>query len=72
MNFCQGKEQLLHTQLVKYGIHHYKAAKVAKIIASGCPDELLTDEEIKLTQEVCQEWLRQRQRLISIEANINF
>ncbi|WP_214662709.1 hypothetical protein [Amazonocrinis nigriterrae] len=72
MIFCQDKEQLLHTQLVKYGIHYRKAAKVAKIIASGCPDELLTDEEIQLTQEVCREWLKQRQRLDSIEANIHW
>ncbi|QSJ20972.1 hypothetical protein JYQ62_26750 [Nostoc sp. UHCC 0702] len=72
MNYCQDKEQLLHTQLVKCGVHYGKAAKVAKIIASGYPDELLTDDEIKLTQEVCREWLRQRQRLNSIEENISF
>lgn len=61
------KEQLLlHTELVKHGVDYHKAAKVAKILADKKPDELLTEEEIRLTQEVCQVWLRQRNRLTSI------
>jgi hypothetical protein len=72
MSFSQDKKKLLHTQLVKYGIHYRKAAKAAEILASETPDELLTYEEIQLTQEVCREWLKQRKRLHSIEENISF
>lgn len=72
MAFSQDKQQLLHTQLVKFGIHYRKAAIAAEILASGKPDELLTEEEIQLTKEVCKEWLKQRKRLDSIEENINF
>ncbi|RCJ41221.1 hypothetical protein A6770_09075 [Nostoc minutum NIES-26] len=72
MSFRQEKKKLLHTQLVKYGIHYRKAARAAEILASEKPDELLTDEEIQLTQEVCREWLKQRKRLDSIEENISF
>lgn len=64
--FIQKEQQLLHTELVKYGVDYYKAAKVAKILADKKPDELLTEEEIQLTREVCEAWLRQRNRLTSI------
>jgi len=57
------KEQLFHTELVKYGIPYHKAAKAAKILVSNPPEETLTDEETKLVQEACREWLKQRQRL---------
>ncbi|QSJ18825.1 hypothetical protein JYQ62_08755 [Nostoc sp. UHCC 0702] len=60
------REKFFHTQLVKYGINYQKAAKVARIIASGCPDTLLTEEEIRLSKQVCQDWLRQHQRVTSI------
>ncbi|ARV57634.1 hypothetical protein BZZ01_02395 [Nostocales cyanobacterium HT-58-2] len=60
------KEELFHTALVKYGIDYYKAGTVAKILASGKPDELLTDKEIQLSKEVCSDWLKQHKRLASI------
>nr|WP_290222595.1 hypothetical protein [Trichocoleus desertorum] len=56
------KEELFHTELVKHGIPYNKAAKAARILVSNPPDETLSDEEAKLVQETCREWLRQRQR----------
>jgi hypothetical protein len=64
--FLQKEQQLLHTELVKYGVDYHKAAKVAKILAEKKPDELLTEEEIRLSREVCEIWLKQRNRLNSI------
>ncbi|BAY10622.1 hypothetical protein [Calothrix sp. NIES-2098] len=60
------KQQFWHTELVKYGVDYHQAAKVAQILAEKKPDELLTEEEIRLTKEVCEVWLRQRKRLASI------
>lgn len=50
------KEKLFFTELVKYGVKHDKAAKAAKILAAGLPDELLTKKEKQLVIEVCREW----------------
>lgn len=66
MSSLKEKEKFFHTELVKYGVDYYKAAKVAKILASGKPDELLNDKDIQLAEEVCKQWLRQRKRLNSI------
>jgi hypothetical protein len=60
------KEELFHTALVKCGVDYQKAAKVAKILANEKPDELLTEKEIELTKEVCQEWLTYHKCLTSI------
>ncbi|MDZ8053269.1 MAG: hypothetical protein RMX68_025580 [Aulosira sp. ZfuVER01] len=62
----QKNQQFWHTELVKYGVEYHQAAKVAKILAEKKTDELLTDEEIRLTKQVCEAWLRQRDRLASI------
>ncbi|WP_320073245.1 hypothetical protein [Nostoc sp. MG11] len=64
-------EKILHTELVKYGVKYEKAGKVARILASRQPDELLTQEEIQLSKEVCQQWLKQRQRMAVIEEAID-
>ncbi|WP_026732395.1 hypothetical protein [Fischerella sp. PCC 9605] len=64
--FSKEKEEFFHTELVKYGVDYQRAAKVAKILASEKPDELLSDKEKQLAEEVCKEWLRQHQRLTSI------
>ncbi|MBD2196164.1 MULTISPECIES: hypothetical protein [Calothrix] len=73
MNYSQNKHKFLqneqlfwHTELVKSGVDYHQAAKVAQILAEKKPDELLTEEEIKLTKEVCAAWLRQHNRLTSI------
>ncbi|OUL18216.1 hypothetical protein [Nostoc sp. 106C] len=60
------EQQFWHTELVRYGVDYHQAAKVAKILAEKKPDELLSEEEIRLTKEVCEAWLRQRNRLASI------
>ncbi|MEA5507292.1 hypothetical protein VB735_30205 [Halotia wernerae UHCC 0503] len=56
------KEKIFYTQLVKYGVEYERAAKAAKILASGKPDELLKDEEIQLVREVCRDWSIQNKR----------
>jgi hypothetical protein len=58
----QEKERLFHTQLVKYGVKFEKAAKVAKILASGQSEEELTEEEQRLVTEACQQWLKGHKR----------
>jgi hypothetical protein len=60
------KEELFHTELIKCGVDYQKAAQVAQILALEKPDELLTEKEIELTKEVCQEWLTHHKRLTSI------
>ncbi|BAU06387.1 MULTISPECIES: hypothetical protein [Fischerella] len=55
-------EEFFHTQLVKYGVDYQRAAQVAHILASGKPDELLSEKEIQIAEEVCREWLRQYKR----------
>ncbi|BAT55664.1 unknown protein [Nostoc sp. NIES-3756] len=56
------KERLFHTQLVKYGVKFEKAAKVAKILASGESEESWTEEERQLVTETCEEWLKAHKR----------
>lgn len=63
------KQELFHTQLVKHGVKYQKAAEAARILASGKPDELLTNEEIQLVTEVCKEWSIQYKRLTSLLRN---
>jgi hypothetical protein len=66
----QKHQQFWHTELVKSGVDYHQAAKVAKILAEKKPDDLLTNEEIKLTKEVCASWLRQRHRLAAISQSL--
>ncbi|MBW4564466.1 MAG: hypothetical protein KME32_25685 [Mojavia pulchra JT2-VF2] len=70
MSNNEDKQELLHTELVKYGVNYQKAAKAAQILADKKADELLTEEEITLTKEVCEAWLKQRQRLSLIEREL--
>ncbi|MUG97927.1 hypothetical protein F7734_38725 [Scytonema sp. UIC 10036] len=60
------KERLFHTELVKHGVSYSDAARVAKILASETPDELLTVKDIQLTTEACKIWLKQHRRLASL------
>lgn len=62
----QEREKLFHTELVKHGVSYQKAAQAAKILADGMSDEQLTEAEQQLVQEVCREWLKQRQRWSTI------
>ncbi|WP_427162245.1 hypothetical protein ACQFX9_12180 [Aliinostoc sp. HNIBRCY26] len=63
------KEKIFHTELVKFGVEYKKAQKVARILASGEPDETLGEEEIKIAQEACKQWIKQR-KLYKIVKNI--
>jgi hypothetical protein len=60
--YSKEKEEFFHTELVKYGVDYQRAAQVAHILASGKSDELLSEKEIQLAEEVCREWLRQYKR----------
>ncbi|KAF3890757.1 hypothetical protein DA73_0400001290 [Tolypothrix bouteillei VB521301] len=60
------KERLFHTELVKHGVSYSHAARVAKILASETPDEVLTAEDVQLTTEACKIWLKQHKRLTSL------
>ncbi|WP_315787353.1 hypothetical protein [Fischerella sp. JS2] len=60
--YSKEKEEFFHTELVKYGVDYQRAAQVAQILASGKPDELLSEKEIQIAKEVCREWLRQYKR----------
>ncbi|BAZ65850.1 MAG: hypothetical protein KME28_06420 [Pelatocladus maniniholoensis HA4357-MV3] len=68
--YSKEKEEFFHTELVKYGVDYQRAAKVALILASGTPDELLSEKEIQLAEEVCKEWLRQHQRYKRLTSNL--
>ncbi len=50
------KEKIFCTELVKYGVEYKKASKAAHILASLKPDELLTEEEIRIVTEACNAW----------------
>ncbi|MDZ8187395.1 MAG: hypothetical protein RMX96_21430 [Nostoc sp. ChiSLP02] len=58
----QEKEKIFHTELVKYGVKYEKAQKAAQLLASGKPDELLTQQERQIVLEACYEWSKQRKR----------
>ncbi|MER3494584.1 MAG: hypothetical protein C4323_21420 [Mastigocladus sp. ERB_26_2] len=60
--YSKEKEEFFHTELVKYGVDDQRATQVAHILASGKPDELLSEKEIQIAEEVCREWLRQYKR----------
>ncbi|MEJ1934132.1 hypothetical protein WDZ92_28380 [Nostoc sp. NIES-2111] len=62
------KERLFHTQLVKYGVEYTTAGKVAQILASAKPDELLTPQERQLVKQACQKWLTQHKRRKRIDS----
>ncbi|MBE8990366.1 hypothetical protein [Nostoc sp. LEGE 12450] len=56
------KEKIFYTELVKYGVSYEKAVIAARILASGQPDELLTDEEILIAKEACSKWFLEKKR----------
>ena len=62
----QRKELLFRVELVHRSIPESRAAEVAKLLAANKPDELLTDEEQHLIDEVCRLWLKRRSQGQSI------
>ncbi|MBD2359010.1 hypothetical protein H6G41_31235 [Tolypothrix sp. FACHB-123] len=65
------KKIFFHTELVRYGVKYDRAATVAKILAAEKPDELLTEEEKQLVDEVCNEWLNNYNRYKNIQQSAN-
>lgn len=59
---AEEKADLFFIELVRAGVNIEKAKIVAKILSSNRTDEDLTKEEIELTQEVCKEWVKHRNR----------
>lgn len=58
----QEKEQLFQLELVKACVPYDQAVKAARILVSGCPDKLLSDEDIEVVRQACLHWLEQRKR----------
>ncbi|MBD2198191.1 MULTISPECIES: hypothetical protein [Calothrix] len=65
------KEKIFHTDFVKYGVRHDKAAKAAKILAAGKAEELWTEEEKKLVTQVCQQWLMNHKRYKKLQEHMD-
>lgn len=53
-------------ELVKAGVLHDQALKVAQILASKVPSDQLTLEENQLVGQACRQWLEYRKRWHSI------
>ncbi|MCC5654165.1 hypothetical protein LC609_31180 [Nostoc sp. XA013] len=49
-------EELFYKQLVLHGVKACVSAKVAHILVSGQPDELITLEEMQLVVQACKHW----------------
>ncbi|MBD2095920.1 hypothetical protein H6F90_12255 [Trichocoleus sp. FACHB-591] len=58
----QKQEQSYRTELVKWGIELEKAIQVARILALNISNESLTSSEVKLVEEVCNEWFEKRKQ----------
>ncbi|MEH2003453.1 MAG: hypothetical protein V7L00_32910 [Nostoc sp.] len=52
-------------------MEYEKAVIVAKIIASGQGDELLSPSEIKIVEDACKSWSEQNQRFKPLKAVVN-
>jgi len=62
----QRKEIIFRVELVHRLIPESRASEVAKLLAAGTPDELLTEEEQQMVDEVCRLWLERRSQNRSI------
>lgn len=60
------KELLFRVELIHRLVPESQAAKVARLLAADTPDELLTEEEQQLIDEVCRLWLERREKGRSI------
>ncbi|BAY61438.1 hypothetical protein NIES22_15030 [Calothrix brevissima NIES-22] len=67
----EGKKMFFHTELVRFGVKYDRATQVANILAAEKPDELLTEEEKQLIDEVCNEWLNNYNRYKNIQNSAN-
>ncbi|MBD2037556.1 hypothetical protein H6F86_12375 [Phormidium sp. FACHB-592] len=62
------QESILCLQLVKHNIKYSQAVAVSKLLVAQGSGRVLTEEESQLTQQVCRQWLEQRQRQQRLEA----
>lgn len=60
------KELLFRVELIHRLIPESRAAEVARLLAADTPDELLTEEDQQLIDEVCRLWLERREKGHSI------
>lgn len=56
------QESILCSQLVKHNIKYSQAVAVSKLLVAQGSGRALTEAELQLTQQVCRQWLEQRQR----------
>ena len=63
----QRKELIFRVELVHRLIPESRASEVARLLAADVPDELLTEEEQQLIDEVCRLWLERRNQNRSVQ-----
>ena len=62
------QESILCSQLVKHNIQYSQAVAVSKLLVDQGSGRVLTEAESQLTQQVCRQWLEQRQRQQRLKA----
>jgi dsRNA-specific ribonuclease len=62
------QESILCSQLVKHNIKYSQAVAVSKLLVAQGSGQALTEAESQLTQQVCRQWLEQRQRQQRLKA----
>jgi dsRNA-specific ribonuclease len=62
------QESILCSQLVKHNIQYSQAVAVSKLLVDQGSGRALTEAESQLTQQVCRQWLEQRQRQQRLKA----
>ena len=65
------QESILCSQLVRHNIKYAQAVVVSKLLVAQGSGRVLTEAESQLTQQVCRQWLEQRQRQQRLEAVLN-
>lgn len=60
------RELLFRVELIHRLVPESKAIKVAELLAADTPDELLTEEEKQLIEDVCRLWLQRRSQCRSV------
>lgn len=67
------KEQLFHAELLKSGVDHQTAVRVAQLLGSARPDTELSAEEQQLMTQACRQWLdwhKQRRKVSQVLTEI--
>lgn len=66
----EDKEKLFQTELIKSGVPHADAVKVARILACGQWEDELSCEDQQLVERACQRWLNYRRILREITSSL--